>query len=69
MAGGHGNPLQELMSGEAGQGADGSGISGNSSGGQGSSGNSKKGNRRMWVAKEEGEQMHRELHSLNVGEC
>jgi len=66
MAGGHGNPLQELMSGEAGQGADGSGISGNSSGGQGSSGNSKKGNRRMWVAKEEGEQMHRELHSLNV---
>ncbi|KAF5826638.1 hypothetical protein DUNSADRAFT_2485 [Dunaliella salina] len=66
MAGGPGNPLQELVSGEAGQGADGNGAPSTPSGGQGSRSNSKKGDRRIWLAKEEGEQMQRELHSLNV---
>ena len=35
---------------------------------EGGSGGSSRQDRKAWIAKEEGKQMHRELHSLNVGE-
>lgn len=59
-SGGHRPSIQALLSDDEDVTKEGGNEQGDSS--------SKSQDRRNWMAKQEGEQMHRELHSLNVGE-